>query len=294
MLQHLEAGRISLLDAAIHDFLCLIADHRTGVSLASAEKIRALCPSDVTLRAIQRSLARLEEIAWIKRFRTRGQRGNYPVAIGKFYVLRVTHPVTDKSPTWMSVNLDRTVDWRDVQFELVTDPSFIRDVSCHRPVTGRGTDVSPVQEGRSREGRKKKRTSDGVRRSVGRFSPKTREQKLRDGLVRKVQKTGESLQDCFNEELPDWWDGYLQACRFVGYEPDKSDPTLTISWAAAMSRIWEKHNPENRGTYDPISPGIFATKVIDELMRDRELFPPSFVEHRKQLREVERLEEVQR
>ena len=55
-----------------------------------------------------------------------------------------------------------------------------------------------------------------------------------------------------------------------------------------------EHNPENRGTYDPISPGIFATKVIDELMRDRELFPPSFVEHRKQLREVERLEEVQR
>lgn len=294
MLQHLEEGRISLLDAAVHDFICLTADHRTGVSLASAEKVRALCPSDVTLRAIQRSLARLEEIAWIKRFRTRGQRGNYPVVIGKFYVLRVSQSVTETSPTWMSVNLDRTTDWRNVQFDPVTDPSFIRDVSCHRAVTDRDTDLSPVQEGRSEEGRKKKRTSDGVRRSVGRFSRETRDQKLRHGLISKVQKTGESLQEFFNEERPAWWGGYLQACRFVGYEPDKSDPTLTISWAAAMSRIWEKHNPKNHGTYDSISPGIFATKVIDELMRDRELFPPSFVEHRKHLRDAERLEEVQR
>lgn len=149
ILEHLESGTISLLDAAVHDFLCLTANYRTGVARVSAEKIRALCPSDITLRAIQRSLAHLEKIGWIKRFRTHGQRGNYPVAIGKFRVISGTDGVTDASPKWMSVSLERTTDWRNIQFDLVTDPSLSEELSCHSRVTDRDTDVSPVKEGRS-------------------------------------------------------------------------------------------------------------------------------------------------
>ena len=146
LLQHLDEGTISLLDLAVHDFLCLIADHRNGVARASAAKIKALCSADISLRAIQRSLARLEEISWIKRFRVHGKRGNYAVVIGKYFV-------TDPSLKWKSVNLERTTDWRSVQFDAVTDPSFVDEVSCHPGVTDRETEASPIQEVRREDGK---------------------------------------------------------------------------------------------------------------------------------------------
>lgn len=155
ILEHLDNGAISLLDSAIHDFLCLIADYRTGVAWASAEKIRALCPSDITLRAIQRSLAHLNAIGWIKRFRTHGRRGNYPIVVGKFRVISVTDGITDASPRWMSINLESTIDWRNVQFDPVTEPSLSEEVRCHSRVTERDTDVSPIQELRSETSRAK-------------------------------------------------------------------------------------------------------------------------------------------
>jgi hypothetical protein len=110
---------------------------------ASAEKIRALCPQEISLKAIQRSLAKLEARGWLKRFRVRGRRGNYPILIGRYYV-------RDLSLKWLSVNIDRTIDWRAVQFDAVTDESFI----VANPVTESGSEVgtepgsevSPIQE----------------------------------------------------------------------------------------------------------------------------------------------------
>lgn len=135
ILDHLENGDISLLDAAVHDFLCLIADYRTGVARASAEKIRALCPADVTLRAIQRSLEKLEKLGWIKRFREHGKKGNYAIVIRHYFV-------RDASLKWWRVNAERTTDWRDIQLDPVTDPSFVADSR----VTDGDTDVSSVKE----------------------------------------------------------------------------------------------------------------------------------------------------
>ncbi len=134
ILEHLERGAISLLDSAIHDFLCLIADHRTGVAWASAEKIRALCPVDISLKAIQRSLAKLESLRWIKRFRTHGKKGNYPIVIGRYFV-------RDSSLKWWAVNLDRTSDFRNVHFDPVTDPSFVKDWARTSSDTGSGTEL---------------------------------------------------------------------------------------------------------------------------------------------------------
>lgn len=51
----------------------------------------------------------------------------------------------------MSANGDRTIDWRDVQFDPVNDPTFNRprDVSrgVHTPVHGAGDDVPAVVSG---------------------------------------------------------------------------------------------------------------------------------------------------
>jgi hypothetical protein len=152
ILEHLERGTVSLLDIAIHDFLCLTADFRKGVTWASAEKIHALCPSGFSLKAIQRSLAKLESLGWLKRFRTHGKKGNYPIVIGKFFV-------RDVSLSWFSVNLEKTSDYRNVQFDPVTDPSFVTDssrtsfateVGTHK-TSDAGSQLSPLKELRNEE-----------------------------------------------------------------------------------------------------------------------------------------------
>jgi hypothetical protein len=152
--EHLESGLISLFDSGIHDWLCIHADHRTGVVRASAEKIMGMCRRDRgALWKIQRSLVKLERIHWIKRFRTPGAHGNYPILIGKYYVLRegesffrvtegVTEESADPSPKWYSVNLERTTDWRDVQFDLVTEGIF----SSNRARRAAVREPSPSQE----------------------------------------------------------------------------------------------------------------------------------------------------
>lgn len=294
ILEHLDSGKISLLDAAVHDFVCLIADHRTGVAWISAEKIHALAGAGISLRAIQRSLAHLEEIAWIKRFRTRGQRGNYPVVIAKFHVISVTDNVTDASPKWMSVNIERTSDWRDVQFDPVTDASLADVLRRHRGVTERGTDASPVQEERSNN--QEPRTA-GVRRTSGGDSPglkvENRKEMLRRGLVKKICETDESLngfldsnkRDC-GERYPEWWGEVLEACRFVGFKIDEADPTVTLSFVETLTTQFEKYQEAIRNRQ--MLPGIFSTKCVDELVRNRKPFPPAFVEHRDRLRKQER------
>jgi hypothetical protein len=143
ILEHLEKGAVSLVDVAIHDFLCLIADHRTGVAWASAEKLHALAGAGITLRAVQRSLEKLEGLSWIRRFRVPGRRGNYPTLIGRYFV-------RDASLNWLSVNLSRTTDWRNVQFDPVTDPSFSSHQYEYRDDTRGGTEVTSHQEFRSK------------------------------------------------------------------------------------------------------------------------------------------------
>ena len=132
LLRHLESGRISLLDSAIHDFLCLTCDYRTGVAWCSAAKIRALCPAEFSDKAIKRSLQKLERIGWIKRFIKRGRRGNYPVVISRFFV-------RDASRNGWMVNAERTTDWRHVQFDAVPDSGPEADPERVR-------ELSPIQE----------------------------------------------------------------------------------------------------------------------------------------------------
>lgn len=148
ILEHLDRGTISLLDAAVHDFLCLTADHRTGITWASAEKIHVLAGAGISLRAIQRSLAKLETLGWIKRFRVHGKRGNYATLIGRYFV-------RDASLKWWSVSLARTNDWRDVQFDAVTDPSFVGNGGGKGGDAEDGTEASRIQESRTknRDGR---------------------------------------------------------------------------------------------------------------------------------------------
>lgn len=142
ILEHLDKGTISLLDLAVHDFLCLICDHETGVAYASSEKIHALCPVEINARAIRRSLAKMERIGWIKRFCVRGRRGNYPILIAKYFV-------RDTSGNWMSVNAEKTTDLREIQFDAVHDVAFSLNRADRHRVSEPVSEMSGIQEVRA-------------------------------------------------------------------------------------------------------------------------------------------------
>jgi hypothetical protein len=150
ILNLLDSGELTLLDSAIEDFLYLIADYRTGLAKASAEKIRALCPRGIDLRAIQRSLARLESLGRIVRYQSVGRRGNYPVLLCHYFVREL-------SGKWKRVNAAKTKSWTEIVYDYVTDPSSLapevvitRDTTLSLLVDGgdtrRGTEVTPIQE----------------------------------------------------------------------------------------------------------------------------------------------------
>jgi hypothetical protein len=177
ILQHLDAGTISLLDFSVYVWLMLKADYKTGLAWGCAEKIRVHASRGTSLRAIQRSIDRLEHIGWLKRWRTHGQRGNYPILIARFSVFyecvateevchySVTHTVTDASLSVSlrehRVNIERTTDYNDIQYDHVTDS--VTDVTpsvsplSHRGVTDDDTEASPNKELRTKDSKKKEK-----------------------------------------------------------------------------------------------------------------------------------------
>lgn len=150
ILEHLEAGAISLLDLAVHDYLNLKANLvigngssiPAGVCITSATAIHSICPTQISERAIQRSLEHLTEIGWIRRWNVRGKRGNYPVLVCRASV----HDLSGKE---YRVNGEETTDWRSPKYEPVGDVSALSEVADAK--------LSGVREVR-RESREKETT----------------------------------------------------------------------------------------------------------------------------------------
>lgn len=152
VLEHLESGLISLLDLAVHDWLCLKADYKTGVCIGSARMLYDLTQRrEVSYRTIARSFAHLEAIGWIKRFRVQGEHANYPILISRF---SVRDAVRDEkgavSLRWLRVNAEKTSDWRKVVLEPVSDEDAVTvsddvpelSLSCQSSVS----ELSPSKE----------------------------------------------------------------------------------------------------------------------------------------------------
>jgi hypothetical protein len=132
ILEHLEGGKISLLDLAVHDYLNLKANLVVGngssvppgVCITSAAQIHTTCPRQISERAIQRSIEHLAEIGWIKTWRCRGQAGKYPILIAR-------SNVADLSGKEYRVNADASTDWRTPVLEPVGESAQ----HCPKPVT---------------------------------------------------------------------------------------------------------------------------------------------------------------
>jgi hypothetical protein len=143
VLEHLESGKISLLELAIHDYLCLKANGMVGTActippgccFTSSLAIHAFCP-EVSERTIRRALEHLEEIGWIKRFMVRGRRGNYVAMINRF-------SVHDKSGNEYRVNADATTDWRNPVTEPFVESAMKSEKSGHEVSTYREVESKP-------------------------------------------------------------------------------------------------------------------------------------------------------
>ena len=156
IVEHLEAGTISLLDLAVHDYLNLKANlvigHNcsipAGVCITSAAAIHATCPTQISERAIQRSLEHMEKIGWIKRWTTRGKHGNYPVL-----VCRGT--VHDLSGSEFRVNGTETTDWRQPVYVPVAEASASREIADAK--------LSPYREVENKEKRKQRKAKTAAK-----------------------------------------------------------------------------------------------------------------------------------
>lgn len=121
IVEHIESGTIDLLENGIHDYLSLKANlliangyHLpAGVVSISAPALCALCKG-ISERTIQRKLAHLEEIGWLKfsTWRTPGKRGNY-------LALLCRASVHDLLGNEYRVNGALTTDWRHPVYEPV-------------------------------------------------------------------------------------------------------------------------------------------------------------------------------
>lgn len=150
ILEHLEAGRLSLLDLGIHDFLCLKANQIVGngslfppgVVVTSAAAIAGICPAQCTSeRSIRRSLERLEEIGFIKRWRVPGTRGNAPILLNRF-------AVRDLSGNEYYTSATDTMDWREPKLEpAVEAPRSVRDLSGNKEVRSKKRSISSEPDG---------------------------------------------------------------------------------------------------------------------------------------------------
>jgi hypothetical protein len=133
--EHLESGKIGLIDLAVHDVLCLKMNAvigsdcsiPPGVCFSSAVAIHQLCAKkEVSERTIRRSLEHLEKIGWIKRWISRGEKGNYPILICR-------GSVHDLSAVEYRVNGLETTDWRNPVFIPAAEPpGTVRDLSGYR------------------------------------------------------------------------------------------------------------------------------------------------------------------
>lgn len=260
-------GIVSLVDVAVHDVLCLWADHETGICWASAEKIKALCPAEISYKSVQRCLAKLERLGWIKRWLKRGCRGNYPTLVCRYFV-------RDVSMTWLQTSGEKTTDWRDVKFEPVHDASFNRPQMNAGSVREGDHDPSGVQDVINQ-----KQDQDGT-------SNVLMGQRLSESISEKL-KIGcddEPLSAYVNgdESEPEWFADSTACADYLGYSLDPRRADVSVGFAGAMAGVWSRHGAS------PPQPGILASKVIDECRRDKALWPPDFQKHRDWLRAAER------
>jgi hypothetical protein len=131
ILDHLQEGRLTLLEYAAHDVMLLKADKATGVWFGSAKALACTCGAgDLTDRQARHVLESLESKSYIRRFPTRRSHANYPILIHRY-------EVTFGAYTGMRLNAWASSNWRQPAYE-----------NCLEQGAGQGAENAPYQEER--------------------------------------------------------------------------------------------------------------------------------------------------
>lgn len=130
--EHMELGKLSLFDVGVYVSIHFQANYETGVWIGSAGKILAKCPKGSELRRIQRSIAQLEAIGFLKCFRrNHGSRGNFACVINKY-------EVPFGALKGHRVNAEKSTSYNDVCYERCADGAVTTRCA--------DADVTPIQE----------------------------------------------------------------------------------------------------------------------------------------------------
>ena len=126
VLDHLQEGRLTLLEYAAYDAMILLAEKSSGIWWGSAKALAAICGAgDLTERQARHLLESLENKGYIRRFATPRAHGNYPILIDKFQP-------TFGTQSGMRLNAAASDDWRhpvyDKCLEQGAERAPIRDL----------------------------------------------------------------------------------------------------------------------------------------------------------------------
>jgi len=213
ILEHIESGRIDLLESGIHDYLSLKANLvigsrcsiPVGVVYTSAPAIRAYCHR-VSERTVQRILEHLEAIGWIKTFKTSGKHGNYPTLLCRA-------SVHDLSGNEYRTNGEKTTDWQHPVYEPVGEVSVSRTESVGTP--------SVLRKGRvkSKEKRAEEKQSSAAPYVAIGFKEPFGHQTFKEIWEKKFKERAE------NEWLTETMEATIQECqrRHIGVPPQFYD-----------------------------------------------------------------------
>lgn len=124
--EHLVAGRLSLFELGVYTVVLLQANPATGVWFGSAARVAASVPRNTHRRAVQRALARLAAIGFLRIFRRPGASGNYAVLVDKY-------EITIGPQAGRRVNAAASRDWRQVVYEPVGGADTGADTAAVAP-----------------------------------------------------------------------------------------------------------------------------------------------------------------
>lgn len=117
---HAIKGDLSLFDLGVYSVVHFQTDFSTGVWMGSAPRVHATAPKGAALRDVQRSMEHLEELHFLRSFRTHGQRGNTPYLVHKYQPL--TGALRGKR-----LNAFASDDWRKRVYEPCALPDAVPD-----------------------------------------------------------------------------------------------------------------------------------------------------------------------
>lgn len=132
ILEHIEAGRVDLIELGVYTYLALKANG-AAVEVA-ATTLRAAC-KQVSVRTLQRKLRHLEQLGLIKTSKAPGTNGLYSVLI-------CGAPVAELVGDAHRLNGECATDWHNPVSELVGEPDGVSRpaVSCPENIDDDGRD----------------------------------------------------------------------------------------------------------------------------------------------------------